>query len=109
MSAPFLFMGQKISCPIILYVLCVERHLRKKRINAYWSKLWVQQRIVPTDRQNLGQVLKENGLSEYDEFELLMLAEGRCAQDSYFLAGVLPERKDKAVLRHGHCGRSTCF
>ena len=26
-------------------------------VNPYWSKLWVQQRIIPTDRQNLGQVL----------------------------------------------------
>lgn len=63
----------------------------EKTINAYWSKLWVQQRIVPTDRQNLGQILKENGLAEYDEFSLLMLTEGRCAQDSYYLAPVSGE------------------
>ncbi|MCQ2508052.1 MAG: DUF2442 domain-containing protein [Dorea sp.] len=57
-------------------------------VNSYWSKLWVQQRIIPTDRQNLGMILKENGLDEYDEFKLLMLAEGRCAQDSYYLEPV---------------------
>lgn len=60
----------------------------EKTVNAYWSKQWVLQRIVPTDRQNLGQILKENALSEYDEFELLMLADGRCAQDSYYLVPV---------------------
>ena len=54
-------------------------------INSYWSKMWVQQRIVPTDRQNLGQVLKDNHLTEYDEFGLLMLSMGRCAQDDYYL------------------------
>ena len=54
-------------------------------VNAYWSKMWVQQRIVPPDRQNLGQVLKANGLDEYDEFDLLLLANGRCAQDSCYL------------------------
>lgn len=59
-----------------------------KTVNAYWSKIWVQQRIVPPDRQNLGQILKDNGLKEYDEFELLMLADGRCAQDSYYLTEV---------------------
>lgn len=57
----------------------------ERTINAYWSKLWVQQRIVPMDRQNLGQILKDNGLKEYDEFDLLMLADGRCAQDNYYL------------------------
>ena len=64
-------------------------------INSYWSKMWVQQRIVPTDRQNLGQVLKDNHLMEYDEFDLLMLSMGRCAQDDYYLVPIdekdLPE------------------
>ena len=60
----------------------------EKTMNAYWSKLWVQQRIVPTDRQNLGQILKANGLNEYDEFELLMLGNGRCAQDSCYLVPI---------------------
>ena len=57
----------------------------KRTIDSYWSKVWVQQRIVPTDRQNLGQILKANGLEEYDEFQLLMLGNGRCAQDSLYL------------------------
>lgn len=60
----------------------------EKTVNAYWSLAWVRQRIVPTDRQNLGQILKVNGLTEYDEYKLLMLANGRCAQDSYYLAPV---------------------
>lgn len=29
-------------------------------------------RIIPTDRQNLGMVLRENGLKEYDSLRLLM-------------------------------------
>lgn len=58
-------------------------------INSYWSRLWVQQRIVPSDRQNLGQVLKENHLSEYDEFKLLMLSDGRCAQDDLYLEEII--------------------
>jgi DNA-binding transcriptional MerR regulator len=54
-------------------------------IDAYWSRLWVRQRIVPVDRQNLGQILKANGLKAYDEYALLMLDKGRCAQDGYYL------------------------
>lgn len=64
-------------------------------VNSYWSQIWVQQRIIPTDRQNLGEILRDNGLREYDEFALLMLAMGRCAQDDYYLAplgeGELPQ------------------
>ena len=54
-------------------------------INSYWSRLWVEQRIIPPERQNIGQILKTNGLDEYDEFEMLMLSSGRCAQDDYYL------------------------
>lgn len=60
-----------------------------KTVNAYWSKVWVQQRIIPSDRQNIGQILKENGLDSYDEFQLLLKSEGRCAQDSYYIAEIL--------------------
>ena len=61
-------------------------------INSYWSKVWVQQRIIPTDRQNIGEILRDNQLEEYDEYELLMLAMGRCAQDDYHL--VTMDEKD---------------
>lgn len=73
----------------------------EKTVNSYWSRLWVQQRIVPSDRQNLGQVLKENGLDFYDEYELLMLADGRCAQDDYYLVPVkMEELPEEFMLRY---------
>ena len=66
----------------------------KRALDPYWSRVWVEQRIVPSDRQNLGMILKENGLQEYDEHKLLVLADGRCAQDECFIkplkAGSLP-------------------
>jgi hypothetical protein len=63
----------------------------EKTVNAYWSKVWVQQRIIPSDRQNLGQILKENHMSSYDEYQLLTQTEGRCAQDSYYIAPISPD------------------
>ena len=59
-------------------------------VDSYWSRMWVEQRIVPRDRQNIGQVLRANGLEEYDEFQLLTLARGRCAQDDCYLEEVSP-------------------
>lgn len=54
-------------------------------VNAYWSRTWVRQRIVPPDRQNLGQILKDNGMETYDELQLLLQGRGRCAQDNVYL------------------------
>ena len=67
--------------------LLLDSFIRRgeKSINSYWSMIWVQQRIIPIDRQNLSQILRDNGLKEYDEFELLMLTMGRCAQDDLYL------------------------
>ena len=36
---------------------------KKYTVDAYWSKKWVQMRIIPPDRQNLGEILRENGLA----------------------------------------------
>ena len=66
-------------------------------VNAYWSRLWVQQRIVPPDRQNLGQILRDNGMETYDEFTLLALAQGRCAQDHYYLVPVTENELPESV------------
>ena len=68
--------------PLILSSF-VERGVRA--LDPYWSRVWVEQRIVPRDRQNLGMILKENGLKEYDVHRLLVLADGRCAQDECFI------------------------
>ena len=62
-------------------------HVQKKQysIDRAWSMRWVQSRIVPRDRQNIYQILRDNGLSEYDECQLLLLAMGRCEQDECYL------------------------
>lgn len=87
----------------------------QKTINSYWSLKWVQQRIVPTDRQNIGQILKDNGMKEYDEFQLLIAGDGRCAQDDYYLVEISEEQlletmrdryekrlEDVVPLKNGH-------
>ncbi len=81
--------------------LLLSSFLKKgeRTINAYWSMVWVRQRIIPQDRQNLGVVLKENKLDEYDEFELLMLADGRCAQDSCYLAEITESELPDELIR----------
>ncbi len=75
----------KWTCPFIFSVF-VKKGIYS--INSEWSGKFVMQRIIPSDRQNLGGILKENGLREYDEFKLLLLSEGRCAQDELYLSRI---------------------
>ena len=67
-------------------------------VDAYWSKVWVQQRIIPPDRQNIGQILRDNRLDSYDEFQLLIRADGRCAQDDYYISEIHLEDLPQSIL-----------
>lgn len=85
-SAPFIFAS------------CVKKGIYS--IDSLWSGKFVAQRIIPNDRQNLGSILKENGLKAYDELKLLQLSEGRCAQDDLYLVRIqekeiLPEIQER--------------
>ena len=91
------------TCPFIL-----SGFVKKGKYSAdsIWSGKFVNQRIIPPDRQNLGSILRDNGLKEYDEFKLLQLSEGRCAQDELYLVRIqdkdvvseVQERFEKKVL-----------
>ena len=62
----------------------LEHFVRKgqRTVDSYHTLLWIKQRVIPSDRQNIGMILKECGLEEYDEIKLFLIADGRCAQDS---------------------------
>ena len=49
------------------------------------SLRWVRDRLVPPDRQNIGQILKAKGLKYYDEHELLVKYQGRTTQDEFMI------------------------
>lgn len=63
----------------------------KRVVNSYWSYIWVKERIVPQDRQNIAMIIKCNGLTNYDELQLLILGNGRCSQDDFFIEEVIDE------------------
>ena len=68
-------------------------------VDSLWSRRFVRQRIVPQDRQNIGQILADNGLREYDEFSLLLLAMGRCEQDDCYLEEIPDHRLPDFLIR----------
>lgn len=78
-------------------------------INSYYSLEWVRQRIVPEDRQNLGHILRDNGLAFYDEYRLLLLSGGRCCQDDYVLREVSYESLPECIKKRMDMGLSDTF
>lgn len=82
--------------PLILSSF-VKRGMRA--LDPYWSLRWVEERIIPRDRQNLGMILKENGLTEYDAYRLLVLADGKCAQDECYISPLKADSLPKELRR----------
>ena len=58
---------KSVEAPMIMADF-IERNQRK--IGKEWSLRWVKQRVIPPERQNIGQILRKNGMESYDEFPL---------------------------------------
>ena len=56
-----------------------------RSVDSKWSMRWVQSRIIPSSRQNIGEILRANGMRSYDEHKLLLKNEGRSCQDDFYI------------------------
>lgn len=56
-----------------------------RHVDNEWSMKWVQSRIIPSSRQNIGEILRVNKMTSYDEHTLLLKNEGRSCQDEFYL------------------------
>lgn len=56
-----------------------------------WVNIWIRERLIPPNRQNIGSILAAAGLKAYDEFGMLMYTTGRCAQDYCYLEELISD------------------
>ena len=66
------------------------------------AMMWVRERVIPSGRQNIGDILSAHRLKEYDEMKLLELAEGRCSHDGMVISRMdsLPQFVQKRSERN---------
>jgi len=70
----------------------------KRKVPARWVNEWVEERIAPPSRQNIGEILRAHGLDHYDSLELLLSNEGRSTQDGFYLREITPGYQKSAQL-----------
>ncbi len=63
-----------------------------------WSRRWVEERVVPPSRQNLGEILRAHDLEDYDSCTLLEAARGVSSQD-YFIVRLPQEELEESRSR----------
>ena len=75
----------------LLFTNLVKNHIYTvPRKMAY---MWVKERIIPSGRQNISDILKNHKMEAYDEMKFLELSKGKCSQDSMYIKKIdeLPE------------------
>ena len=73
------------------------------------SLMWVQERVIPSGRQNIGLILKNHKLKEYSEMALLNLSKGRCAQDHCYIVEISQEDIPEHIKNRMRQNISECF
>ena len=73
------------------------------------SLLWVKERVIPSGRQNIGLILKNANLKDYNERVLLNLSEGRCSQDRCYISEIQESEVPENIKRRQLRNVSECF
>lgn len=60
-----------------------------REIDDKWARRFVEERVVPPDRQNIGMILREAGMGYYSEFLLLVYTGGRCCMDEFYIEEII--------------------
>lgn len=73
------------------------------------SILWVRERVIPSGRQNIGLILKNQKMTEYDEMKLLLASKGKCSQDQCYIKEVRYDEVPKTVKERNKDNIAECF
>ena len=73
------------------------------------SLLWVKERVIPSGRQNIGSILKNHKMKQYNEMKLLELSGGRCSQDNCYIKKVEYEDIPLEIRKRSEDNVLECF
>ncbi len=88
------------TAPLLFTKLVSEKIFR---ISRNLSAMWVRERVIPSGRQNISNILHNHKMTSYDEMKLLELADGKCSQDKMYIRKIdfipqyIRERQKKNV------------
>lgn len=71
--------------------------------------MWVQERIIPSGRQNIGEILKTHKLKEYSEMAMLSLSKGRSSQDDCYVKEIREDEVPESIKNRWSGNVVECF
>lgn len=91
----------------LLFTAYVKKNIYT--IPAEVSERWVRERIIPSGRQNIGMILKNHKMKEYDEMKLLQLSKGRSSQDACYIKEIEKEEVPQEIWNRMKDNVTECF
>ncbi len=84
-------------CQPIFFKLFLNNN--KKILNNYWTNRFISERIIPYERQNIGNILKENNISYYSEILMYVKSMGKSSMDDSFLKEIKEDDLNKNIKK----------
>ena len=83
-----------IDYPVFFYEFVKKK---KYMINTYWTKKWIEERVIPSSRHNINDILRDNGFKLYSEILLFLKVSGRSSMDDCYLKRIKYENLNEQI------------
>jgi hypothetical protein len=77
---------ERIEVPYDLHILYASGH-RVFKGEVVWE--WIIDRVIPSRRQDIHEILESLNIPEYDEWELFKAYSGKCVRDTWRIEPIL--------------------
>ena len=69
------------------YPVFFDIFINKKKyiIESYWTRKWIEERVIPAERQNINDILKDNGFKYYNEILMIIASKAHSSMDDNYL------------------------
>lgn len=63
-------------------------------IDDKYARIFVKERVIPPERQNIGEIMRKVGITKYNEFALLEYCSGKSCMDDFYLEEITDDEND---------------
>ena len=81
------------------YPIFFDIFIKKNKyiIESYWTRKWIGERVIPADRQNINDILKDNGFKYYNEILMIIASKAHSSMDDNYLEEIKYEEVSDCV------------
>ena len=83
------------------YPIFFQSFINKEKytMNSYWTFKWINERIIPYERRNINNILKDNKIPYYNELLLLISSKGHTSMDDNYIDEIKEDALDDGIKR----------